>query len=968
MLFARFLVENGVLVHPDYRAPVTLEDCAELAESLGEPDGWSVAARFAAQILPGVFRPDDPCARVRLAAEGRLALEAVIASLPSEIFHRDDSLGWVYQYWQKDRKDMINASEEKIGGADLGPVTQIFTESYMVRFLLENTLGAWWAARHPDSLLTKELKYLRSTAGDEPAAGSFTCWPSLVADVTVMDPCCGSGHFLVEAFSLLSRMRAEEEGLSQEAAQDAVLRSNLFGLELDSRCVQIAAFAVALQAWKSCGGWRQLPIINIACSGIPVKSTAQEWKELVKGDRSLESALLQLQALFKDADTLGSLIDPKRSLGRGSEQQQISFDEVAWEEVVPLLERAKERAEREELNVLGSQALGMVHAAELLARGFTLIATNVPYLARRKMGPELLAFGAQRLAGADLASLFLERMAAWADPGGAVAAVMPNKWRFQSTFRDFRRWLLHSQELAFIADLGAGAFSSTLWDFNVDLFIMNTTTPTASTHYGLVNVAGGRGPGQKSKSLQDAPLLVLSQRAQLLNPDERILTTSLELHAPPLSECAPAFQGMATGDDARFRREHWELPHIGSKWERLQSSTRRSEPYAGRSAVVDFAGVEKAGLGAIRGRDAWGKRGVGVSAMASLPVTLYGGEYYDQNITVLVPVDENDLPALWTFLASADFREAIRAIEPKLSVTTSTTAKVPFDLAHWKRIAEKSRDLPPPTSSDPTQWLFNGRPDVSSSPLHVGIARLVGFRWPDQASSDDVDPLVDSDGIVCLPSVNGEAPASERLQRLLARAFGPTWTASKFKELLVETGSKKSNLGDWLRNEFFKQHCALFGNRPFVWHIWDGEGDGFSALVNYHKLDRKSLAKLTYTYLGDWIERLKAEVHDEVPRSALRLAAALKLQESLAMIIEGEPPYDIFVRWKPPASNPIGWDPDIDDGVRVNIRPFVLAGILRSPFNIHWRRDRGKNPDGSDRLNDRHLTTAEKRAAGEEPL
>ena len=192
-------------------------------------------------------------------------------------------------------------------------MTQLFTENYMVRFLLENSLGAWWAARHPDSPLVKGFEYLRFDDDGQPAAGSFDGWPDRVAEVTVMDPCCGSGHFLVEAFSMLWQMRAEEEGLAPVDAQDAVLRDNLFGLELDPRCVQIAMFAVALQAWKAGGGWRQLPVPNIACSGIPVKAPVEEWKALAGGDERLENALVRLHILFRDADTLGSLIDPKRA-------------------------------------------------------------------------------------------------------------------------------------------------------------------------------------------------------------------------------------------------------------------------------------------------------------------------------------------------------------------------------------------------------------------------------------------------------------------------------------------------------------------------------------------------------------------------------------------------------------------------------------------------------------------------------
>jgi hypothetical protein len=182
---------------------------------------------------------------------------------------------------------------------------------------------------------------------------------------------------------------------------------------------------------------------------------------------------------------------------------------------------------------------------------------------------------------------------------------------------------------------------------------------------------------------------------------------------------------------------------------------------------------------------------------------------------------------------------------------------------------------------------------------------------------------------------------------------------------LEQAGSKK-NLADWLRDEFFKQHCAVFGNRPFVWHIWDGQRDGFSALVNYHRLDRKMLERLTYTYLGkDWVERQRAEAHDEVSGAEARLSAALELQRKLEAILEGEAPYDIYVRWKELHEQSVGWNPDLNDGVRLNIRPFVTAGVLKTfspwPFkDAMWKKDRGKNPDGSERHNDIHHSLAEK--------
>ena len=145
MLFARFLAENNLLMHPDGVA-VTLDECEELAIEEGL-EKWELASRYAAKMLPAIFRPDDPVLQIEFAPEDKLDLERLLTDLESEVFDADDSLGWVYQFWQTKRKDEVNASEKKIGADELPAVTQLFTEDYMVKFLLHNSLGAWWVGK-----------------------------------------------------------------------------------------------------------------------------------------------------------------------------------------------------------------------------------------------------------------------------------------------------------------------------------------------------------------------------------------------------------------------------------------------------------------------------------------------------------------------------------------------------------------------------------------------------------------------------------------------------------------------------------------------------------------------------------------------------------------------------------------------------------------------------------------------------
>ena len=412
MLFARFLAENDLLMHPE-GVPVTLADCAELAGEEGDPDAWATASRYAAGMLPGIFRNEDPVLRVRLFPEGRGALERILEEIPPPAFTSDDGLGWVYQFWQTEAKKEVNASERKIGGADLPAVTQLFTEDYMVNFLLHNTLGAWWAARHPENPINGTLEYLRWRSPDDgtPAAGDFPGWPQTVAELRVLHPCCGSGHFLTAAADLLARMRAEEEGLDEAGAFEAVLRDNLFGLELDARCTQLAAFALALQAWKR-GGYRELPNTNVACSGLAVGGRVEEWTRLANGDARLEETLRRLHALFRNAPDLGSLMDPSRVTG-ASELLGADFEEAE-----NLLEKALVREKMQDdptAAVFGEVARGLVRAAALLKGRYHLVATNVPYLIRRNQGKTLQEFvDKYYTAGrADLATAFVQRCASY---------------------------------------------------------------------------------------------------------------------------------------------------------------------------------------------------------------------------------------------------------------------------------------------------------------------------------------------------------------------------------------------------------------------------------------------------------------------------------------------------------------------------------------------------------------------------
>jgi hypothetical protein len=468
-----------------------------------------------------------------------------------------------------------------------------------------------------------------------------------------------------------------------------------------------------------------------------------------------------------------------------------------------------------------------------------------------------------------------------------------------------------------------------------------------------------------------------------------------------LEKYAFSTEGLSSGDGERFIQKFWEEnSRLG--WSYLQDAPQGEETFTGCSQVLLWqsgqGAMAKSSAARVRGHSAWGKRGIAVSKMSGVRVAVYDGGLFSKGCAVLTPRNPQHLPAIYAYVTSPDYEAAVGMQSKNLAKATSAFEQVPFDHAHWLKVAADrySNGLPKPYSDDPTQWLFHGHPQPATDPLQVAVARLLGYTWPAESDaeielSDEArawiarcDKLAahqDDDGIVCLPPVRGEKPAHERLLSLLIDAWETvepgSWKTAILDKLLADADCAGKGLEVWLREKFFEQHAKRFYHRPFIWHVWDGLKDGFGALVNYHKLDAKNLERLIHTYLGDWIRAQEAGVAHGTDGASTRLAAAQALKKKLEAILEGEAPYDIFVRWKPIEQQPIGWNPDLNDGVRMNIRPFMTAEVLRHnkppKLNIKWEKDRGKDVESApwfkvfkgERINDHHLKLAEKKAARE---
>ena len=621
----------------------------------------------------------------------------------------------------------------------------------------------------------------------------------------------------------------------------------------------------------------------------------------------------------------------------------------------------------------------------------------------------------------------------------------PQNWLFLGSYKALREWMLRQVTWNVVAKLGPAAFDDmNWWAANTMLSIHTTAEPGDGHELAGLDASAEKGAARKGALLSSIGLVLVSQTEQRTR-DASIISFENDASLRTLGSVSTSFRGHCNGDAPRFERRFWEIGHVGVEWEYLQGAPSGIDTFTGRESIVFW----ERGTGGlfqladelrsrlknvhVRGERAWKRRGVVIMQMNALPCAIYTGEIFDGNCGPSFPKRKCIFPRFGPTAHRHLSGSRFVNLTAKRTSRMDFSRRFPSTSERWQQVAaeEYPNGLPEPHSNDPTQWLFKGHPSGSTDPLQVAVARLLGYRWPDQ-EPDELDALGDNDGIVPIPSVRGEPPAAERLLELVQRAVvgrignpstiaadgiastdvgrianpsyispteegriaNPSYVAadgiastgvgrianpSYIYERLAEAGCRPgTSLDDWLRNSFFEQHCKRFHNRPFIWHLWDGRKDGFACLVNYHKLDHTRLESLTYSYLQDWITAQAAAAKSGQTGADLRLAAAQAMQDKLKLILAGEPPYDIFVRWKPLAEQPIGSNPDLNDGVRLNIRPFMTAGILRKNPNIKWTKDRGKEPERDkdeypwfwngasfvgDRVNDVHLTHAQKKAA-----
>ncbi|EJG07277.1 hypothetical protein Metli_1322 [Methanofollis liminatans DSM 4140] len=533
-----------------------------------------------------------------------------------EVFAAPDALGWAYQYWNTEEKDRVfekvRTKKAKIAGADIIPATQLYTEPYMVKFLVQNSLGATWMGMYPDSDLSGGWEYYVKDADRAPVRRKN------VENITFLDPACGSGHFLIEAFDLFYQMyEAEGKYTDPETICKKILARNLYGIDIDERAVQIARAALWMKAAERVFDFSGTPK-NIIATNIRLpkgKDHLQAFLAKHPEDAPLAPALESIFEGLAHADELGSLLQIEEPVERALRslrtrlggQTTLSTGEFAapttdeeWETwkdgvVERLADHFTAEAEVADLvNAFFSQNAGKgVRLFELLSKRYDVVAANPPYMGSGTMSLVVKKYLDTNYdkGKRDLFAAFILRNLKLSKLSGKVAMVTQQSWLFLQSYENLRAitekrtesaqkeefsGLIRQTSIETIAQLGPKAFGEIGGEVvSVVLFTLTNSGPKENHHLTATRaIAGGcsekkaellrnRGNNQTYRILQKLFLHIPFYSLIYWLPEPLLLHLSTSNR---LSHQITTSEGLGTRNDSRFVRYQWEAVIDNNRW------------------------------------------------------------------------------------------------------------------------------------------------------------------------------------------------------------------------------------------------------------------------------------------------------------------------------------------------------------------------------------------------------------------
>ena len=517
-----------------------------------------------------------------LLPENLLLTDSVVAklvqSIPEEDWKQIEIIGWLYQFYISEKKDQVIG--KVVQSEDIPAATQLFTPNWIVKYMVQNSLGAQWLATYPDSPLKARMAYYIEPAvqTDEVNAQLAAITPSTLdpEELTLLDPACGSGHILVEAYDLFKAIYLERGYRERDVAQ-LILEKNLFGLDIDERAAQLTSFALMM---KGRADDRRLFDRALKLNVIALlDSTGLDEEGLTKGVELAEYGLrrqdlTELKRLFEHATTFGSLIQVPEELAR----------------MLPALKQFSEATSQDLFLTEALKRLGqLVQQAVLLAREYDAVAANPPYMGSKAMNGQLKKFAKEYFPkfNSDLFSVSAERFQRFAGPSGFVALMTPFTWMFLKSYQALRDVLLQSKTLQSLIQPEYHAFFDSAYVPVCTFVTQNCHTSGYNASFiKLSDFYGADLQPEKTLEAIENPDCGWMYRAK---PDDFTKIPGSPLAywvgdairqifstCPKLESICDAQAGLSTTDNETFLRLWWEISKLAVKWDATNSDDAKS--------------------------------------------------------------------------------------------------------------------------------------------------------------------------------------------------------------------------------------------------------------------------------------------------------------------------------------------------------------------------------------------------------
>lgn len=493
-----------------------------------------------ADCLPGVFERVGGAMELLL-PQGLMMADSVVGKLNAVLADEDwregvTVLGWMYQYYNADVKDEFFKSKRKAAAADIAPATQLFTPEWIVRYMVENSLGRLWMLNNPGSSLRERMEYYIEPDAEHEDFIRI----SSPEEITLCDPACGSGHILVYAFELLFHMY-EERGYREREIPELILTKNLAGMEIDSRAAQIAELALAMCAREHDRRFFRRGVR----ADVTVLSSIPLGEDELPGNKKLAEELSHL-------GEIGSLLNP-------------SEDEI---------DELKAAAASCSDDLFAATAKTKLESAaaicEKLSRRFTCTVANPPYMGSSSFNPFMSKWVKKNYPDvkSDLCTCFIERNLSLAKVGGFASLVTSDTCMYLSSFVAMRTSLIDDNTiLTFVDTRGTNAHPD-VFDANAIWVLRHGRLDGYEGSYFKLNHRIPEKAGALLEAIRNPDCGLFYRRdadtfKQIPGTPIAYWASDALLdafgNAKQLSEYGKPRQGLATGENARFVREWWEV-------------------------------------------------------------------------------------------------------------------------------------------------------------------------------------------------------------------------------------------------------------------------------------------------------------------------------------------------------------------------------------------------------------------------